>query len=68
MCAMNIPVLVVGKNIGGVLYNNEHYNFHITSNTNSDISNSLGLKNDIEKIRSNKQEIEKNKLTFDKNE
>jgi hypothetical protein len=28
----------------------------------------LGLKNDIEKIRSNKQEIEKNKLTFDKNE
>jgi len=68
MAGMGMPVLVAGRNLGGTFCTEEDYKFHIQSNTNSDISNSRGLEEDIKKITEPLNTIDKSLLTFDKQE
>lgn len=68
MGAMGLPVLVVGRNLAGTLCDPTDYDFHIKSNTNSDISNSLGMEEDILKLKKIGQTICPTFFTFDKEE
>lgn len=48
---MGIPVLIAGRSLGGTLTSEDDYNFQVETNFNSDMSNSKGLEEDIQKIK-----------------
>lgn len=65
MVAMGMPVLVAGKNVGGMLASQEDLDFHSLCNCNSDLSNSQGIEQDVETLMESTQSISQESVTFD---